>query len=215
MEVFFLRPRRRQYPTHIYIYIYIHKYIYTYIYIYIYIYICTDSKQTTQVDDEEANKDLQEGEMPKKKTIPITTQEWEVQNTQKPLWMRPPSKVCMCAPCYDSTSFTLWHWSCVCMHVLVIWDGILCFKCNKKDYAACTLWMCHPSKVCVQAYACSLKTCFRTWQRFGCCARLLLNLCHVLLNLCIICAICHKHLFQNLTKISMLCLSFSIEFMHE
>ncbi|EKX42297.1 hypothetical protein GUITHDRAFT_95701 [Guillardia theta CCMP2712] len=46
-----------------------------------------------QVEDEEANKDLKEGETPKKKTIPVTKQEWEVQNKQQPLWMRPPSQV--------------------------------------------------------------------------------------------------------------------------
>eukprot|EP00960_Hanusia_phi_P048199 758817-Hanusia_phi.AAC.1 len=46
-----------------------------------------------KVDDEEANKDLKEGEAPKKKTIPVTKQEWEVQNKQQPLWMRPPSQV--------------------------------------------------------------------------------------------------------------------------
>jgi len=53
------------------------------------------SSKTTyeQVPDEEANKDLKEGEEPKKKTVPIITQDWELQNTQKPLWMRPPSKV--------------------------------------------------------------------------------------------------------------------------
>jgi heat shock protein beta len=46
-----------------------------------------------QVPDEEANKDLAEGETPKMKSVPIVEQEWEQQNTQKPLWMRPPSKV--------------------------------------------------------------------------------------------------------------------------
>eukprot|EP00284_Hemiselmis_tepida_P013329 CAMPEP_0174925232 /NCGR_PEP_ID=MMETSP1355-20121228/7769_1 /TAXON_ID=464990 /ORGANISM="Hemiselmis tepida, Strain CCMP443" /LENGTH=739 /DNA_ID=CAMNT_0016171123 /DNA_START=36 /DNA_END=2255 /DNA_ORIENTATION=+ len=53
------------------------------------------SSKTTyeQVEDEEANKDLKEGEEKKMKSVPVTTQDWEVQNTQKPLWMRPPSKV--------------------------------------------------------------------------------------------------------------------------
>ena len=46
-----------------------------------------------QVPDEEANKDLAEGETPKMKSVPIVEQDWEQQNTQKPLWMRPPSKV--------------------------------------------------------------------------------------------------------------------------
>jgi len=53
------------------------------------------STKTTyeQVDDEEANKDLQEGEEPKKKTIPVDTEDWELQNSQTPLWMRSPSEV--------------------------------------------------------------------------------------------------------------------------
>jgi len=52
------------------------------------------SKTTYEtVDDEEANKDLAEGEEKKTKSVPVTKSDWEVQNTQKPLWMRPPSKV--------------------------------------------------------------------------------------------------------------------------
>ena len=46
-----------------------------------------------QEDDEEANANLAEGEERKKKTVPVTSTEFEVQNSQKPLWMRPPSKV--------------------------------------------------------------------------------------------------------------------------
>jgi len=47
-----------------------------------------------QVPDEDAkDEELEEGKTPKMKTVPKTTEEYEVQNSQKPLWMRPPSKV--------------------------------------------------------------------------------------------------------------------------
>lgn len=53
-------------------------------------------KETTeykQVPDEEANKDLKEGEEPKMKTVPETTEGWERVNNQKPIWLRPPKEV--------------------------------------------------------------------------------------------------------------------------
>lgn len=46
-----------------------------------------------QVPDEEANKDLAEGEEPKMKTVPETTEGYEQMNTNKPIWLRPPSEV--------------------------------------------------------------------------------------------------------------------------
>lgn len=53
-------------------------------------------KETTeyeQVPDEEANKDLAEGEEPKMKTVPITKADYTEMNTQKPIWLRPPKEV--------------------------------------------------------------------------------------------------------------------------
>ncbi len=53
-------------------------------------------KETTdyeKVPDEEANKDLAEGEEPKMKTIPVTKADYEEMNTQKPIWLRPPKEV--------------------------------------------------------------------------------------------------------------------------
>jgi molecular chaperone HtpG len=46
-----------------------------------------------QVEDEEANKDLKEGEEPKMKTVPETTEGYETVNTQKPIWLRSPKDV--------------------------------------------------------------------------------------------------------------------------
>lgn len=46
-----------------------------------------------KVPDEEANKDLAEGEEPKMKTVPETTETYEQMNTNKPIWLRPPSEV--------------------------------------------------------------------------------------------------------------------------
>jgi heat shock protein beta len=46
-----------------------------------------------QVPDEEANKDLPEGEEPKMKTVPETTESYEQMNTNKPIWLRSPSEV--------------------------------------------------------------------------------------------------------------------------
>lgn len=46
-----------------------------------------------QVLDVEANKDLAEGETPKMKTVPKTTEGFEVMNNQKPLWLRSPKDV--------------------------------------------------------------------------------------------------------------------------
>jgi len=45
------------------------------------------------VPDDEANKDLPEGEEPKTKTVPETTEGYETINTQKPIWLRPPKEV--------------------------------------------------------------------------------------------------------------------------
>jgi molecular chaperone HtpG len=53
-------------------------------------------KETTdykQVPDEEANKDLAEGEEPKMKTVPETTEGFEKVNNQKPIWLRSPKEV--------------------------------------------------------------------------------------------------------------------------
>ena len=53
-------------------------------------------KETTeykQVPDEEANKDLTEGEEPKMKTVPETTEGYDRVNTQKPIWLRSPKDV--------------------------------------------------------------------------------------------------------------------------
>jgi heat shock protein beta len=46
-----------------------------------------------KVPDEEANKDLEEGEEPKMKTVPETTESYEQMNTNKPIWLRSPSEV--------------------------------------------------------------------------------------------------------------------------
>mmetsp|Transcript_4565 Transcript_4565/g.11592 ORF Transcript_4565/g.11592 Transcript_4565/m.11592 type:complete len:776 (+) Transcript_4565:125-2452(+) len=46
-----------------------------------------------QVPDEEANADLKEGEEPKMKTVPETTEGYETVNTQKPIWLRSPKEV--------------------------------------------------------------------------------------------------------------------------
>merc|ERR1712157_175490 len=45
------------------------------------------------VPDVEANKDLKEGEEPKMKTIPVTTEGYEQLNNQKPIWLRTPNDV--------------------------------------------------------------------------------------------------------------------------
>ncbi|GMH64406.1 hypothetical protein TrRE_jg3070, partial [Triparma retinervis] len=47
----------------------------------------TDYKQ---VPDEEANKDLKEGELEKMKSVPVTTEEYSRVNNQKPIWLRSP-----------------------------------------------------------------------------------------------------------------------------
>lgn len=46
-----------------------------------------------QVPDDEANADLAEGEEPKTKTVPETTEGFERMNTNKPIWLRSPSDV--------------------------------------------------------------------------------------------------------------------------
>jgi len=53
-------------------------------------------KETTeykQVPDDEANKDLAEGEEPKMKTVPETKEGYELVNSHKPLWLRSPRDV--------------------------------------------------------------------------------------------------------------------------
>lgn len=50
----------------------------------------TDYKQ---IPDEEANKDLKEGEVEKMKTVPIETKDFERVNNQKPIWLRSPREV--------------------------------------------------------------------------------------------------------------------------
>lgn len=53
-------------------------------------------KETTeyvQVPDEEANKDLPEGEEPKMKTVPKTKEGYEQVNNNRPIWLRPPREV--------------------------------------------------------------------------------------------------------------------------
>lgn len=46
-----------------------------------------------QVPDDEANKDLPDGEEPKMKTVPETTEGYETVNNQKPIWLRSPRDV--------------------------------------------------------------------------------------------------------------------------
>jgi len=46
-----------------------------------------------RIPDDEANKDLPEGEEPKMKTVPETTEGYEQMNTNKPIWLRSPSDV--------------------------------------------------------------------------------------------------------------------------
>lgn len=50
----------------------------------------TDYKQ---VPDEEANKELKEGEVEKTKTVTVTKEEFERVNNQKPIWLRSPRDV--------------------------------------------------------------------------------------------------------------------------
>lgn len=52
-----------------------------------------ESTEYKKVPDEEANKDLEEGEEPKMKTVPETKQGYERVNNQKPIWLRPPKEV--------------------------------------------------------------------------------------------------------------------------
>jgi len=55
--------------------------------------IWKESTEYTQVPDEDANKDLEEGEEPKMKTVPVTKEEYETVNNSKPVWLRPPREV--------------------------------------------------------------------------------------------------------------------------
>mmetsp|Transcript_36576 Transcript_36576/g.53709 ORF Transcript_36576/g.53709 Transcript_36576/m.53709 type:complete len:754 (+) Transcript_36576:88-2349(+) len=53
-------------------------------------------KETTEyesVPDVEANAELEEGDEPKMKTIPVTKEGYEVMNSQKPIWLRSPREV--------------------------------------------------------------------------------------------------------------------------
>jgi len=52
-----------------------------------------ESTEYEQVPDIEANKDLEEGEEPKMKTVPVAKEEYTLMNTQKPVWLRPPREV--------------------------------------------------------------------------------------------------------------------------
>jgi heat shock protein beta len=52
-----------------------------------------ENTEYKQVPDEEANKDLEEGEEPKMKTVPETTEGYEAVNNQKPIWLRSPREV--------------------------------------------------------------------------------------------------------------------------
>lgn len=52
-----------------------------------------ESTDYEKVPDVEANADLAEGEEPKMKTVPITKEEYEAMNTQKPVWLRPVREV--------------------------------------------------------------------------------------------------------------------------
>jgi len=52
-----------------------------------------ENTEYKQVPDEEANKDLAEGEEPKMKTVPETTEGYEAVNNQKPIWLRSPREV--------------------------------------------------------------------------------------------------------------------------
>jgi len=52
-------------------------------------------KETTeykQVPDDEANKDLAEGDEPKMKTVPESIEKYEKMNNQKPIWLRTPKE---------------------------------------------------------------------------------------------------------------------------
>lgn len=52
-----------------------------------------ENTEYKQVPDEEANKELEEGEEPKMKTVPETTEGYEAVNNQKPIWLRSPREV--------------------------------------------------------------------------------------------------------------------------
>jgi heat shock protein beta len=57
------------------------------------IYVWKEKTEYKKVPDEEANKDLKEGDEPKMKTVPETTEGYERANNQKPIWLRPPKEV--------------------------------------------------------------------------------------------------------------------------
>ena len=52
-----------------------------------------ENTEYKQVPDFDANIDLPEGETPKMKTVPETTEGYERVNNQKPIWLRPPKDV--------------------------------------------------------------------------------------------------------------------------
>mmetsp|Transcript_25524 Transcript_25524/g.54466 ORF Transcript_25524/g.54466 Transcript_25524/m.54466 type:complete len:763 (+) Transcript_25524:47-2335(+) len=55
--------------------------------------IWKEKTEYKQVPDEEANKELGEGEEPKMKTVPETIEGYETVNNQKPIWLRSPREV--------------------------------------------------------------------------------------------------------------------------
>jgi len=55
--------------------------------------IWKEKTEYKQVPDEEANKELEEGEEPKMKTVPETIEGYEMVNNQKPIWLRSPREV--------------------------------------------------------------------------------------------------------------------------
>mmetsp|Transcript_1520 Transcript_1520/g.2138 ORF Transcript_1520/g.2138 Transcript_1520/m.2138 type:complete len:769 (+) Transcript_1520:47-2353(+) len=52
-----------------------------------------EKTEYVQVPDDEANKDLPEGEEPKTKTVPQTKEGYELVNSNKPIWLRSPREV--------------------------------------------------------------------------------------------------------------------------
>ena len=55
--------------------------------------IWKETTEYTTVPDDEANKDLPEGEEPKTKTVPVTNEGYATINSHKPIWLRPPKEV--------------------------------------------------------------------------------------------------------------------------
>jgi len=57
------------------------------------IFLYQEKTDYESVPDIEANKDLKEGDEPKMKTIPVTTEGYDQMNNQKPIWLRSPKDV--------------------------------------------------------------------------------------------------------------------------